>query len=73
MINTLFFGRCLGNRQSFSAWQRERIVMSFESKQAPMARQENEQTPQTRKDHTGKIDQITWDKGLNMKARYKRA
>ena len=36
--------------------------MSFESKQAAMARKGNEQTAKTRKDHTGKIEQMAWDK-----------
>lgn len=57
----------MGNRQSFSARQRERIAMSFETKQTARERIDrdtsHQQAPKRKKkDHTGKIDQMNWDK-----------
>ncbi|KAK3736574.1 hypothetical protein QZH41_012852, partial [Actinostola sp. cb2023] len=56
---------CLGNRQSFKARQRERLAMSFESRRAAEERLRAKVQAtqcQKKKDHTGTIKDINWDK-----------
>ncbi|KAK3737636.1 hypothetical protein QZH41_018433, partial [Actinostola sp. cb2023] len=61
--------RCYGGGQSLSAWQRSRLAKSFETKGSAKRRREevisNELEPNrkvVKKDHTGSIDNIEWDK-----------
>ena len=59
--------RCLGERQSYAARQRERLDSSFEMKQSAEKRKEttnleNEVPPSKKKHHAGNFDKVSWDK-----------
>ena len=57
----------MGNRQSFSARQRERLASSFESTITAKKRKEREMMEETtgkrrKKDHVGRLENTLWDK-----------
>lgn len=71
-VNHILFFRCLGERQSYAARQRERLDSSFETKPAAIKRKETsseprETAPVKRKRHAGNFDAMTWNKnGLKL-------
>jgi len=71
-VNHILFFRCLGERQSYAARQRERLDSSFETKPAAIKRKETsseprETAPVKRKRHAGNFDTMTWNKnGLKL-------
>jgi len=67
LISNYLFFRCYGGGQSLNAWQRGRISLSFETKEAAKLRREkilDDQIPakKIKKDHTGNVDTMNWDR-----------
>lgn len=61
ILFTVHYYRCLGNRQSYRARQRERLTMAFENKEDALKRQlENSNKP--KKNPVGKFENMSWDK-----------
>ena len=64
--------RCLGERQSYAARQRELLDSSFEAKQAKIKRKKTSLEPEAtaavkRKRHAFNFDAVSWDKtGLKL-------
>ena len=71
-VNRISSFRCLGERQSYAARQRERLDSSFETKPAAIKRKETSSEPEAtapvkRKRHAGNFDAMTWNKnGLKL-------
>ena len=71
-VNHISSFRCLGERQSYAARQREHLDSSFESKPAAIKRKETSSEPKAtapvkRKCHAGNFDAMTWNKnGLKL-------
>ena len=66
-IFSCHLNRCLGERQSFAARQRERLASSFESVEAARKRrnceiEEERSGKRQKKNHSGNFDTMAWDK-----------
>ena len=66
-----FYFRCLGNRQSFAAWERNRFAAGFESISEAKRRSEEKEKliasgARRPKDHVGNVDNRQWQKEAFM-------
>lgn len=71
-VNQISSSRCLGERQSYAARQREHLDSSFETNPVAIKRKEISSEPEAtfpvkRKRHAGNFDAMTWNKnGLKL-------